>query len=295
MLSAELIRKIRHIEISTRHLVMDSFAGEYQSVFKGQGMEFDEVRLYNPGDEVRRIDWNVTARSGEAYVRSYHEERESTVMLVVDASGSADFGTVGRFKRELAAELAAVLSFAATTNNDRVGLLIFTDRVELYIPPRKGRRHVLRLIREMLVFRPKGLGTDIKLALETINLVVKRRAIVFLISDFLADPESYRLPLAVTNRRHDVIAVDLHDPLEQNIAGVGLVALEDAETGDLSVVDTSSRAWREAFEREVKHRQTSKNQVFATLGVDCIDVTTERDYVAGLTAFFKKRARRLAR
>ena len=295
MLSAELIRKIRHIEISTRHLVMDSFAGEYQSVFRGQGMEFDEVRPYNPGDEVRRIDWNVTARTGEPYVRRYHEERESTVLLVVDASGSADFGTVGRFKRELAAELAAVLSFAATTNNNKVGLLIFTDRVELFIPPRKGRRHVLRLIREMLVFRPRGLGTDIKLALETINLVLKRKSIVFLISDFLADPESYRLPLAVTNRRHDVIAVDLHDPLEQKMAGVGLVALEDAETGALSVVDTSSRAWREAFEREVEHLQTSKKQVFTTLGVDCIDVTTDRDYVAGLTAFFKNRARRLRR
>jgi uncharacterized protein (DUF58 family) len=291
MLTAELIRKIRHIEISTRHLVMDSFAGEYQSVFRGQGMEFDEVRPYNPGDEIRRIDWNVTTRSGEPYVRRYHEERESTVMLVVDASGSADFGTVGRFKREL----AAVLSFAATTNNDKVGLLIFTDRVELFIPPRKGRRHVLRLIREMLVFRPQGIGTDIKLALDTINLVLKRKTIVFLISDFLADPEGYRLPLAVTNRRHDVIAVDLHDPLEQSMAGVGLVALEDAKTGALSVVDTSSRAWRASFERQVEHLQTSKKQVFATLAVDCIDVTTDRDYVVGLTAFFKKRARRLAR
>ena len=293
MLTPELIRKIRHIEISTRHLVMDSFGGDYQSVFRGQGMEFDEVRPYNPGDEVRRIDWNVTARTGEAYVRRYREERESTVMLVVDASGSADFGTVGRFKRELAAELAAVLSFAATTNNDRVGLLIFTDRVELYIPPRKGRRHVLRLIREMLVFQPQGIGTDIKLALDTINLVLKRKGIVFLISDFLADPESYRLPLAVTNRRHDVIAVDLHDPLEQKMAGVGLVALEDAETGTLSVVDTSSRTWREAFAREVERLQASKNEVFVKLGVDCIDATTDRDYVAGLTAFFKKRARRL--
>ena len=295
MLSPELVRKIRQIEISTRHLVVDSFAGEYHSVFKGQGMEFEEVRPYYPGDDVRRIDWNVTARTGTAYVRRYQEERESTVMLVVDASASGDFGTIGRFKRELAAELAAVLSFAATSNNDRVGLLIFTDRVELLVPPRKGRKHVLRLIRDMLVFQPKGKGTDIAMALETINLVLKRRGIIFLVSDFLADPDGYRRALAVTNQRHDVVAVDLHDPLEREIADVGLLTLEDAETGEMTLVDTGSTAWREAFARQVGQHEAAKGQVFASLGVDSIKVATGTDYAAKLTAFFRLRAKRLAR
>jgi len=295
MLSPEIARKIRQIEISTRHLVMDSFAGEYHSVFKGQGMEFDEVRPYYPGDDVRRIDWNVTARTGSAFVRRYQEERESTVMLVVDASASGDFGTVGRFKRELAAELAAALSFAATTNNDRVGLLIFTDRVELLVPPRKGRKHVLRLIRDMLVFEPRGKGTDISMALETINLVLKRRGIIFLVSDFLADPESYRRPLAITNRRHDVVALDLHDPLEREIADVGVLTLEDAETGEMIMVDTGSTAWRDAFARQVIDHDNKKGQVLASLGVDSIKVATGTDYAAKLTAFFRLRAKRLSR
>ena len=189
MLTSELMSKIRRIEIRTRRLVNDSFAGDYHSVFKGRGMAFDEVRPYSPGDEIRTIDWNVTARTGEAYVKQFTEERELTVMLVVDMSGSGDFGSVNRFKRELAAELTAVLAFAATTNNDKVGLLIFTDRVELYIPPRKGRRHILRLIRELLAFQPQNRGTDIKLALDTVNQMLQRRGIIFLVSDFLDDPE----------------------------------------------------------------------------------------------------------
>ena len=295
MLTPELLRKIRQIEISTRHLVQDTFAGDYHSVFKGQGMEFDEVRLYSPGDEVRNIDWNVTARMGTPYVRRYHEERELTVMLVVDASGSGDFGSSGRFKRDLAAELTAVLAFAATTNNDRVGLLIFTDRIELLIPPRKGRRHVLRLIREMLVFKPQGRGTDVRLALDTINLVLKRKGIIFLVSDFLLDTESYRRSLAATNQRHDVVAMDLGDPLERRIPSVGLVALEDAETGILSWVDTSSRRWRQAFDARVDGHEEAKKQLFAGLSVDRIQVMTDRDYVAGLNAFFKARSRRLSR
>ncbi len=295
MLTPELLRKIRQIEISTRHLVQDTFAGDYHSIFKGQGMEFDEVRLYSPGDEVRRIDWNVTARMGTPYVRRYHEERELTVMLVVDASGSGDFGSSGQFKRDLAAELTAVLSFAATTNNDRVGLLIFTDRIELLIPPRKGRRHVLRLIREMLVFRPQGRGTDVRLALDTINLVLKRKGIIFLVSDFLLDTETYRRSLAATNQRHDVVAVDLGDPLERRIPSVGLVALEDAETGVLSWVDTASKRWRRAFGARVDGHEEAKKQLFAGLSVDRVQVMTDRDYVAGLSAFFKARSRRLSR
>lgn len=295
MLSNELISKIRRIEITTRKLVNDSFAGEYHSVFKGLGMEFSEVRQYYPGDDVRSIDWNVTARTGEPHVKSYSEERELTVMLVVDASRSGDFGTKNRFKRELAAELAAVMSFAATTNNDKVGLLVFTDRVELLIPPRKGRSHVLRMVRDLLVFQPQGTGTDIKLALDAINLLLKRKSIIFVISDFLANPESYRQGMFVTSRRHDVVVFDLHDPLEREIADVGIVALEDAETGEIQWVDTSNTVWRREFAQRIDRFEGDKEEVFRGAGVDRIDVTTDKDYVTELTTFFRNRARRLAR
>ena len=292
MLTPELIKKIRQIEIYTRRLVNDNFAGEYHAVFKGRGMEFEEVRPYAHGDEVRTIDWNVTARMGEPFVKRYVEERELTVMLVVDASGSGEFGSVQWFKRELAAELTAVLSFAATTNNDRVGLLIFTDRVELFIPPRKGRRHVLRLIRELLAFEPQGRGTDIKLALDTINRVLKQRSIVFLVSDFLADAASYGRVLAVTNKRHDLVAVDLDDPLEREIADVGLLALEDAESGELVWVDTGSATWRKAFGEEVAERTAVKRRMFNRAKVDRIGVTTANDYVGALAKFFQRRVER---
>jgi uncharacterized protein (DUF58 family) len=295
MLTTELMNKIRHIEIRTRRLVNDSFAGEYHSIFRGRGMEFDEVRPYLPGDEVRSIDWNVTARTGQPYVKRYVEERELTVMLLVDASGSGDFGSEGKFKRELAAEVASVLSFSATTNKDKVGLLIFTDKVELYIPPRKGRRHVLRLIRELLAFEPEGDGTDIKLALDTINQILKRRSIVFLVSDFLDEPGRYQKALHMTNRKHDVIAVDLHDPLETDIANVGLLALEDAESDELVWIDTSDPAWREAFVQQSGQLRTAKNKVLANAGVDQVKINTDQDYVKALTLFFQKRARRLRR
>jgi uncharacterized protein (DUF58 family) len=294
MLSADLIRKIRQIEIHTRRLVNDSFAGEYHAIFKGRGIEFDEVRPYQPGDEIRAIDWKVTARTGEPYVKRYIEERELTVMLLVDASGSGNFGSVNRFKREIAAELAAVLSFAATTNNDKVGLLIFTDKVELLIPPRKGRRHVLRLIRELLAFEPQGQGTDIKLALDAVNRLLKRRSIVFVVSDFLIDPENYRKTLLVTNRRHDVIAVDLHDPLETSIADVGVVALEDAESGEIVLVDTSSRKWRQAFAERTAALAERKDTLLKRSNVDCIKITTAQDYTLALMGFFRQRARRLS-
>ena len=293
MLTTELMNKIRRIEIRTRRLVNDSFAGEYHSIFRGRGMEFDEVRPYLPGDEIRTIDWNVTARMGQPYVKRYVEERELTVMLLVDASGSGDFGSEGKFKRELAAEIASVLSFSATTNKDKVGLMIFTDKVELYIPPRKGRRHVLRLIRELLAFEPEGDGTDIKLALDSINQILKRRSIVFLVSDFLAEPESYKKSLHMTNRKHDVIAVDLHDPLETDIANVGLLALEDAESDEVVWVDTSDPAWRKSFAQQTDRFGAAKNKVLANAGVDQVRIHTDQDYVKALTLFFQKRARRL--
>ena len=293
MLTSDLMKKIRRIEIRTRKLVNDSFAGDYHSIFKGRGMEFDEVRPYQIGDEIRNIDWNVTARTGEPYIKRYVEERELTVMLVVDASASENFGSVERFKREIAAELTAVLSFAATTNNDKVGLLIFTDKVELFIPPRKGRKHVLRLIRELLAFEPQSEGTDIKMALDKVNQILKRRSIIFLVSDFMADPESYRRQLSVTNRRHDLIAVDLNDPLDSDIADVGLLAVEDPESGVIEWIDTGNKNWQEAFQKRMKALETEKTRVFRQASVDRIDIQTDEEYTVALTRFFQDRARRI--
>jgi uncharacterized protein (DUF58 family) len=301
LLSPELIRTIRRIEIHTRHLVNDSFAGEYQAIFKGRGMEFDEVREYQPGDEVRAIDWNVTARMGEPYVKRYVEERELTVMLAFDASGSGLFGTADRFKRELAAELGAVLAFSAITTHDKVGLLAFTDQVELHIPPRKGRRHVLRLIRDLLAFEPAGRGTDVTLALENLNRTLKRRAIVFLISDFLLgydQPDvrgAYERALLVTNRRHDLVAVSITDPRETVWPDVGLVAVEDAETGARLWIDSGDPAWREAFVERSTACRDARDAAFVRAQVDHIDVRLGQDYVEPLLTFFKERARRWRR
>ena len=295
MLTSELMKKIKRIEIRTRRMVDDSFAGEYHSIFKGRGMEFDEVRPYQIGDEIRTIDWNVTARTGEPYVKRYVEERELTVMLVVDASASENFGSVNRFKRELAAELTAVLSFAATTNNDKVGLLIFTDQIELFIPPRKGRKHVLRLVRELLAFEPQSKGTNIRMALDKVNQILKRRSIVFLVSDFMAEPESYQRALSVTNRRHDLIAVDLNDPLDKAIENVGLLALEDPESGAVVWVDTSSGRWQNAYRQRMEQLENGKSRVFRQASVDRIDIHTNQEYTVPLTRFFKERAQRLRR
>ncbi len=294
-MQAELFRKIRQIEIRTRRLVQDSIGGDYQSVFKGRGMEFDEVRQYQPGDEIRTIDWNVTARTGEPYVKRFQEERELTVLLVVDASRSGEFGSVGRFKKELAAELAAVLAFSATTNNDKAGLLVFTDQVELFIPPRKGRQHVLRIVRELLAFEPQRTGTDIRHALDQVNKLLKRRSIVFLVSDFLDDLDNYGKLLTITNKRHDLIAIDLNDPLEMAIAPLGLIALEDAETGKAIWVDTRNKAWQREFTASTAAWADSKKQAFRRAKVDRIDVGTDQDYVSALAHFFRKRERRKGR
>ena len=295
MLTDDLIARVRRIEITTRQLVEDGLAGEYHSVFKGRGMEFDEVRQYIPGDDVRAIDWNVTARTGEPYVKSYVEERELTVMLAVDVSRSGEFGTRNRFKRDLAVELAAVMSIAATTNNDKVGLLLFSDRVELLVPPMKGRTHVLRMLRDLLAYEPVGTGTDIRLALDTIYVLLKRRSIVFLISDFLAEPELYRQAMLVTNRRHDIVAFDVSDPLEREIAEVGIIALEDAESGHRRWVDTGNRQWRQDFLERVARLEAEKSDVLAAAGVDHVRVGTERDYLAEVGGFFRNRLQRLTR
>lgn len=295
MLAPNLIEQVRKIEITAKRLAADAFAGEYQSLFKGRGMEFEDVRPYIPGDDTRRIDWNVTARMASPYVRRYREERELTVMLMVDASASADFGTRGRFKRELAAELAAVLSIAATSNNDRVGLLMFTDRVERIVPPRKGRRHVLRIVRDLLAFEPSGKGTDIETALDAANLILKRRSIVFLISDFIAPPESYRRSLSAAARRHDLVAFDLQDPAEREIPKIGIVALEDAETGELVWADTDDDEWRRSFQSESAARDGEKVAALTSLGVDRIALETGREYVAALNDFFRRRANKRRR
>ncbi len=293
MLTSELVKKIRHIEIRTRRLVNDNYAGEYHSIFKGRGMEFDEVRPYQFGDEIRTVDWNVSARTGELFVKRYVEERELTVMLLVDASGSESFGSTGRFKRELAAELAAVLSFAATTNNDRVGLMIFSDQIELIVPPKKGRQHVLRMVRELLAFKPSSKGTDIKLALDTVNQILKRKSIIFLISDFIAEPDAFQKELAVTNKRHDLIGVDLSDPLESKISAVGLLALEDPENGEIIWVDTASKSWQRSYTSLENRNRLEIKKAFQHANVDCISIDTSQDYTLPLTRFFNERAKRI--
>ncbi len=296
MLSPDLIKTIRCIEIHTRHLVNDNFAGEYQAVFKGRGMEFDEVREYQPGDEIRSIDWNVTARMGMPFVKRYVEERELTVMLAFDASASGLFGTTDRFKRALAAELGAVMAFSAVTNNDKVGLLAFTDQVELYIPPRKGRSHVLRMIRDLLAFEPVGSNTDITMALDRLNHTLKRRAIIFLISDFLIDYKdrevlkTYERMMQVTNRRHDLVAVSITDPRETKWPDVGLTILQDAETGSKLWVDSSNRNWRDAFAQQASTRCIDRDSIFAKAQIDHVPVTVGEDYVLPLLNFFKARA-----
>jgi len=301
MLSSELIRTIRRIEIHTRHLVNDSFAGEYQSVFKGRGMEFDEVREYQPGDEIRSIEWNVTARMGKPYVKRYVEERELTVMLAFDASASGLFGTADRLKRSLAAELGAVMAFSAITNNDKVGLLAFTDKVELFIPPRKGRSHVLRLIRDLLAFEPTGFGTNITVGLDRLNRILKRHAIIFLISDFQMDysrpdiVKAYEKTLTITNRRHDLVAISVTDPREVEFPDVGIVVLEDAESGSQIRIDSSHSKWRQAFAEKAKDHQLSRDAAFSRAQVDHINITAGADYIAPLLRFFKLRARRWRR
>jgi len=281
---------VRKIQIRTSHLVSDLFAGQYQSVFKGRGMEFSEVRLYQPGDEIRTIDWNVTARTGVPHVKRYAEERELTVMLLVDASASTVFGSVRQTKSALATELGAVLAFSAITNNDKVGLVMFTDRIESALPPRKGTHHVLRVIREVLSLRPAGRGTDIPAALEHLAHVTKRRCIVFLVSDFISPGFHHALRMAA--RRHDVIAVVLEDPREATLPAVGLVELEEAETGERYVVDTGSARVREAFARQATAARAERDRMLRAADVDAIVVQTHRPYAEALLRFFRMRERR---
>lgn len=288
--SADVLRQVRRLELRTRRLMDSSFAGEYRSLFKGQGMEFAEVREYQAGDEVRTIDWNVTARMGRPFVKQYVEERELTVMLVVDLSGSSRFGTRPRFKHEWAVEMAGVLALAAVRNNDRVGLLMFTDRIEHALPPRKGRKHALRLIRDLMTVQPVGRGTDISGASDRLSRLLTHRAVIFFCSDFMS-PELER-PLARLAQRHDVIAVTLEDPAERVLPNVGLARLEDPETGERLEIDTSNPKVRKAFLERVESDDLLRRKLFGRLGLDEIVVHTEFGYVDALLAFFRARARR---
>jgi uncharacterized protein (DUF58 family) len=291
MIPKELAAKIRYIEIYTSKAVNDVLAGEYESVFKGRGMEFDEVREYSPGDDIRSIDWNVTARMGHPYVKRFVEERELTIMFLVDLSASGTFGSIDKTKNEVAAELCALLSFSAIKNNDKVGLIVFTDAIEMFIPPKKGVSHVLRLIREILYFKPRRARTNMAEALDYLGKITHKRSVVFLISDFVC--EGFEKPLRALGRRHDFIALSITDPREMTLPDVGLVELEDAESGECILVDTASASVRSRYEELGRGRLEALNSLFRSINVDHAEIVTGRDYVKDLVRFFRSRERRL--
>ena len=291
MIPTEILKKVKRIELRTRNLVNTIFAGEYHSVFKGRGMAFAEVREYQPGDDVRTIDWNVTARMDDPFVKVFDEERELTVILMVDASASGDFGTVSQMKGEIGAEICALLAFSAIQNNDRVGLIIFTDEVELFIPPKKGKKHVLRVIRELLYFQPSGRGTNIDAALEYLNRVTYRRSVVFLVSDFFAS--NYEKALRVANRRHDLVAIALEDPREYDLPAIGIVELEDAETGEGILVDFGDASVREAFQKLTRKERDDRDALFQRMGLDAVNISTQGAYHEPLMQFFRMRAKKI--
>ena len=291
MIPREILKKLRKIEIRTAKLANDQLAGGYQSVFKGRGMAFSEVRQYQAGDDVRFIDWNVSARLNETYVKVFTEEREMTVMLLVDLSGSERFGSVSRPKIETVAEVAALLAFSAIKNNDRVGLILFTDRVEKLIPPKKGKAHVMRVVTEILNARPLGEGTDLTEALDTLGHVARRRSVAFLVSDFIAD--RYERSLRIAAARHDLIPIQVVDPREEELPDVGLALFEDLETGDVVEIDTSDPRVRKAYGKRVRRERQVREELFRRLSVDHITVHTHRDYVRPLSDLFRRRARRM--
>lgn len=293
MIPKELAKKIRYIQIYTSKAVNDSLAGEYESVFKGRGMEFDQVRQYQIGDDIRSIDWNVTARTGEPHVKLFVEERELTVIFLVDLSASGSFGSTHKIKNEVAAELCALLAFSAIKNNDKVGLIVFTDQVEMFIPPAKGTTHVLRLIRELLGFKPKQAKTSISAGIDYMGRIITKRSVVFLISDFLE--EGYEKQLRVLGKKHDLIAMSITDPREIKLPNVGLIELEDAETGELILIDTGSKDVRKNYENLGAARHGSLKEMFRSMDIDQIEIFTNRDYVVDLVKFFKTRERRMHR
>jgi len=295
-----MMSRMRQLEIRTRRLVNETLVGEYHSVFKGRGMDFDEVREYIAGDEVRTIDWNVTARAGRPFVKKFTEERELTILLVVDISASGNFGSGAQSKRDLAAEVASLLAFSAIRNSDKVGLLLYTDRVEQFLPPKKGRRHVLRVVREILFHEPVGRGTDGVKALDVVNHVLHRRAIVFMISDFQSpgdaarDAAEMRRAMRQTNRRHDLVAVHIEDARERTLPNLGVLALQDSETGAVIELDTADPKVRSRFERETAGRVRNLVNDFRAEGVDTLELDTNAPYLPALQRFFKSRERRRA-
>jgi uncharacterized protein (DUF58 family) len=290
METRDILKKVRQIEIKTRGVVNEIMSGEYHAVFKGRGMNFAEVREYQIGDDVRSIDWNVSARMGHPFIKLFEEERELQVMLLCDVSSSSHFGSGENLKVETATELAAVLAFSAIRNNDKVGLLLFTDHVEKYVAPRKGKTHILRILRELLTFEPKRSGTDIRGALEYVNSVVKKRAIVFLISDLI--DENYEKAARIVGRKHDLIALHLTDPRETSLPNMGLIRLHDAERGTTMWVDSSSAQVRSRFSAGFRDWQAAVKSQFQRSGVDYLLLSTDRDYVRPLVHFFKQRERR---
>ena len=290
MSTSALLKKVRKIEIKTKGLSNHIFAGEYHTAFKGKGMAFSEVREYQPGDDIRSIDWNVTARYNAPFVKVFEEEREMTVMLLIDVSASGNFGTQEQFKRELATELSAILAFSAIKNNDKVGVIFFTDKVEQFIPPKKGKSHILRIIREVLAFQPTGKGTDIAGALEYFNSVIKKRSICFILSDFMS--KEFDRPLKIASKKHDLVALRIHDTREDILPNVGLVPMQDAETEEMIFVDTSSKKVRDNFAKNRLQATEKLRKLFPASGVDLIDITTGTDYVKQLMNFFKTRGSR---
>ena len=291
MIPKKILQKVRRIEIKTRGLVNDLFGGEYHSIFKGRGMTFSEVREYNPGDDIRLIDWNVTARTGSPFVKVFEEERELTVFLVVDISASGEFGSASQLKRDYGAEVASVLGFSAIKNNDKVGLILFSDRVEKYIIPKKGKSHVLRVIRELLYTVPEGSKTSIKVALDYLLKVAKRKCVVFLISDFLDD--SYLRSLKIANKKHDLITIQLLDPAELELPDMGLLKVEDPETGETFWIDTSSQKSMKQLRKEIAIKQSNFRKEIKKSGIDLISISTDEDFVDPLMSFFKSRENRI--
>ena len=289
METSEIIKKVRKIEIKTRRLSNNIFAGQYHSAFKGRGMAFSEVREYQYGDDVRDIDWNVTARFHRPYVKVFEEERELTVMLLIDVSGSLDFGTRRQMKRDMVTEIAATIAFSAIQNNDKIGVVFFSDRIEKYIPPKKGRKHILYIIREMLDFQPESKRTDVKQALEFLTSVSKRRCTAFVLSDFY-DQQDFLQPLQIANRKHDVVALQVYDVLARQLPDVGLIRVVDAETGHEEYLDTSSRRLRQAHEQYWRNRQQQLRETMNKSKVDLVSIATNEDYVKALLLLFKQRS-----
>ena len=289
METSDLLKKVRKIELKTRGLSNHIFAGEYHTAFKGRGMAFSEVREYQPGDDIRTIDWNVTARFNTPFIKVFEEERELTVMLIIDVSGSKNFGTQKQMKQELVTELSAVLAFSAIQNNDKIGVIFFSDKVEKFIPPKKGKSHILRIIRELIAFEPENKGTDIGEALRYFNNIIKKRAVCFVISDFMG--ENFEAPLKIANKKHDIVTISINDIREEELPDIGLIQMKDTETGEVKWIDTGNKLVRHNYKKNYLQNKEEVNQLFKNSGIDTIQLRTDMDYIKPLIQFFKRRVK----